>query len=287
MVGPTPPRVGRRADDETRERSSSNERSSSDPASSPPALVPRRPPLAAVGGVARGAVARRSSSFRALGRPEDVRTVNDGDGRAGLGRRARAGKKSAPSIAMARSSPSGDGAPGVGAARASSRTVSRSSPTRPAGCSSRSRRLEAGYPRDVSLRLPLTGAARGGGRASFPCDDECAGREASARATCAGWTRRWRVCGVVRVHGVADGVVSDMTFDPRRAPGGKACPESDCRTFHALVPKRRHVTDGNFLGDARAAPQSPARGWRGVSRETRSKHLAGVSRWRARGCTPR
>ena len=223
VVGPTPPRVGRRADDETRERSSSNERSSSDPASSPPALVPRRPPLAAVGGVARGAVARRSSSFRALGRPEDVRTVNDGDGRAGLGRRARAGKKSAPSIAIARSSPSGDGAAGwVGAARASSgRTVSRSSSPRPAGCSSRSRRLEAGYPRDVSLRLPLTGAARGGGCASFPpppCDDECASREASARATCAGWTRRWRVCGVVRAHGVADGVVSDMTF----APGGRA-----------------------------------------------------------------
>ena len=51
-------------------------------------------------------------------------------------------------------------------------------------------------------------------------DDDCESREASARATCAGSTRRWRVCGVVRVHGVADGVVSDMTFDPRRAPGG-------------------------------------------------------------------
>ena len=281
-MGPTP----------ARERSSSN-RASASPAVSQSALVLLlvlfgRPSLArAVVGVARGAVAARRSSSRVLGRPEDVRTVNDGDGRAGRGRRA--GKKSAPSIAIARSSPSGDWAAGlVGAARASSGpTVSRSSPPRPAECSSRSRRLEAGYPRDVSLRLPLTGAARGGGRASFPCDDECAGREASARATCAGWTRRWRVCGVVRVHGVADGVVSDMTFDPRRAPGGKACPESDCRTFHALVPKRRHVTDGNFLGDARAAPQSPARGWRGVSRETRSKHLAGVSRWRARGCTPR
>lgn len=261
VVGPTPPRVGRRADDETRERSSSNERSSSDPASSPPALVPRRPPLAAVGGVARGAVARRSSSFRALGRPEDVRTVNDGDGRADLGRRARAGKKSAPSIAMARSSPSGDGAAGVGAARASSRTVSRSSPPRPAGSSSRSRRLEAGTPRDVSLRLPLTGAARGGGCAS-------ALGEASARATCAGWTRRWRVCGVVRVHGVADGVVSDMTFDPRRAPGGtgKRDPESDeCRTFHALASSRNGDTSPTGTFWVTLAPlQSPPRGGGGA-----------------------
>lgn len=235
-MGPTP----------ARERSSSN-RASASTAVSQSALVLllvlfSRPSLArAVVGVARGAVAaRRSSSSRALGRPEDVRTVNDGDGRAGRGRRA--GKKSAPSIAIARSSPSGDWAAGwVGAARASSgRTVSRSSPPRPAECSSRSRRLEAGYPRDVSLRLPLTGAARGGGGASFPpaprdADDDCESREASARATCAGSTRRWRVCGVVRAHGVADGVVSDMIFAPRRAPGGRARDgESDCRTFHAL-----------------------------------------------------
>lgn len=258
-MGPTP----------ARERSSSN-RASASPAVSQSALVLfGRPSLSrAVVGVARGAVAARRSSSRVLGRPEDVRTVNDGDGRAGRGRRA--GKKSAPSIAIARSSPSGDGAAGwVGAARASSgRTVSRSSPPRPAECSSRSRRLEAGYPRDVSLRLPLTGAARGGGGASFPppprdADDDCESREASARATCAGSTRRWRVCGVVRAHGVADGVVSDMIFAPRRAPGGRARDgESDCRTFHALgrVPKRRHVTFGNFLGDARENVHSPPRG---------------------------
>ena len=61
-MGPTPRRVGRRAD-ETRERSSSNRASSSSSPPSPPPMVPGPPPLAAVGGVARGAAAARRSSF--------------------------------------------------------------------------------------------------------------------------------------------------------------------------------------------------------------------------------